>query len=91
MRTQEEKNQVIEALKAQKKNLPEYSMFGTPNHQRADAQIQVIDQNMDDEEITEEWGEEYDDDGTPNDIAVGAMEIYNWLEGELETEDIIDL
>ncbi|CAA0152418.1 hypothetical protein [Tenacibaculum maritimum] len=77
MRTQEEKNQVIEALKAQKLNLPEYSMFGVPNHQRADAQIQVIEQNMDDEEITKEWGEEYDEEGILNDIAVGAMEIYN--------------
>ena len=91
MRTHEEKKQVIEALEAQKKNLPEYSMFGTPNHQKADAQIQVINQNMDAEEITKEWGEEYDEEGIPNDVAIGAMEVYNWLEGELETEDIIDL
>lgn len=91
MRTHEEKKEVIEALEAQKKILPEYSGFGTPNHKIADAQIQVISQDMDDEEITKEWGEEYDEEGLPNDVAIGAMEVYNWLEGELETEDIIDL
>ncbi len=90
MRTQEEKKESIEKLKDKKINLPEFSMFGDPNHEAIDAQIQVIEEQMDEEDITEQWGEEYDENDEPNYVTQYALEAMSWMDGDIELSELID-
>lgn len=41
--TDEELDKLIAILKAEKENIPEYSMFGDPNWKVADAQIEICE------------------------------------------------
>jgi len=90
MKTQEQKNKAIKKLKAHKKNIPEFSMFGDPNHEAIDAQILVIEEGKDENDIIELWGEEYDEDDTPNHVTQYALEALSWLEGDIELSDLVD-
>lgn len=90
MRTQEEKKQAIKKLRNEKESLPEYSFFGDPNHEAIEAQIQTIDENMDEEDIVELWGEEYNDDDEPNYITQNALQALSWLDGDIELSELIE-
>lgn len=78
MRTQEEIKRQIEGLEKMKTWLPEYSGFGTPNHELIDAQISIIDGSCELSGIDEGDFEEMD---AQNKVYRGAEEAEVWLDG----------
>lgn len=86
MRNQTEIQRQIEGLKKQKFLLPEFSAFGTPNHEIIDAQISILDGSSELEDIDEGDWEEMDEQ---NQVYRGAEDADNWLNG-YRGEDLFD-
>lgn len=82
MRTLVERNEMISLLEGRKEKAPHYSFFGDDNHAQLDAQIQVVEEEMDSDQVDEEWNpdEVYD----MNNAATLAA---NWLDGDDDAGD----
>jgi len=89
MRTKEEKDQMVEAIKRQKADLPEFSMFGDANWEQADAQIRVIQEDLNEDEIRDEW-DDTEDDEDDNGVVSAALDAESWMLGDMDSEDLID-
>jgi hypothetical protein len=93
-KTQEEIERMKVAILRQKDSLSAFSLFGTPNHEIAGAQIEVLDGVYSTEDqIYDRFGsdstaEEYDasDDEMANDI-IRALE---WKKGNLPDDELVD-
>lgn len=79
MRSKEEIQRQVEGIKAQKSNIPEYSVFGTPNWGIFDAQIAVLQGDSDVEDFPEGDWESMDEE---NEIYRGAEEAQDWLDND---------
>ena len=86
-RSQAEIDRQIKELLIDKANIPERSLFGTPNHEIIDVQIQILKGETELEDLDE--GDWEDSDET-NEIFRKAEEATQWLEGD-EDEDLFDL
>ena len=75
MKTQEQIKKEIEALKTIKPNVRSLSFFGDDNLAALDAQIQVLEEYMDEDEIWDEWPEEESELHVRN----SALEAWNWV------------
>ena len=76
MRTQEEINRQIEGLREERKGVPQYSCFGTENHEIIDTQIDILKGNIELSDIDEGDFEEMDGQ---NQIYRGAEDAEMWL------------
>jgi len=85
MRTQEEIQRQIAGLEAEKFRLPEVSTLGTPNHEIADAKIEIL-QGGELSDVEEGNWEEVDDQ---NEIYRGAEEANEWMKGDRD-EDLFE-
>lgn len=72
MRTKDVIDQEVETLRAMKLSVPENNGFGQSNHDAIDAQIRVAEENMTQDEIFYEFGEEFERDG--------ALQMRLWLD-----------
>ncbi len=86
MKSQEEIDRQIEGLENMKTTLSEYSAFGTPNHQIADAQISILNGSSDKDDFEEGDWNEMDEE---NQIFRGVEEAQEWLDGERD-EDLYE-
>jgi len=71
------KDIIIAKLRGQKGTVPIFNIFGDNNHDGIDAQIKVIEEEMTNDEIFDEW----EDDEF---ILDRALEARNWLDGQDE-------
>ena len=82
MRTLEERNEMIAILEGQKAYAPARSGFGDDNHKGIDAQIQVIREEMDNDDVYNEWETDPDADNYDEHANSAACDAVNWLEGD---------
>lgn len=86
MRTPEEINRQIEGLLEDRKRLPEYIMFGTPNHACIDAQIAILKGEYELDDMEQGNWEEHDEQ---NQVFRSAEDAQMWLEEERD-DDLFD-
>lgn len=80
MRTQEEITAEIAALNSLRERVPTHTLFGEDNQARIDAQIEVLQDEMDDDEIYDRWADVGED---PNEtILSDALDALDWLNGD---------
>lgn len=82
MRTSEQKAQMIENLSRLRNSLPEQNIFGDANWIPIDAQIAVIK--------GEKTVDDYRGDDYESVAEVAAIEAQEWLDGNLEDNDLCD-
>lgn len=71
MKTPAEREEEVSALRAIKSSVPSRSAFGDDNDGSISAQIQVIEEEMDEDQARREWGDDY--------IQSSALEAVAWL------------
>ncbi len=83
MKTQEQINEAIEILKENRKVCKSHNMFNESNHDKLDAQIRMLEENMDEDEIYEAF--EDDEDGS---AAAAAEQLYfDWVNDDFADMD----
>lgn len=87
MRTNEEINTEIAALKEMKPRVRRATAFGDDNHAAIDAQIRALSERMDEDEIYEEWPVEEDEECRDRDLARDAIA---WMNGESDERPSAD-
>jgi hypothetical protein len=92
MRTEEEKQEMLDKLEQMKGTLPEFSAFGDNNWQRLDDQKRVIVEEMDEDDVygmyegeSEDWEEEFSEDIST------CLTVVQWLSGQDVEDEIIEL
>lgn len=87
MKTKEEINRQIEGLTAMKANLPEFNVFGKPNHKIADMQIKILKGELNIKDVDEgDWEDETD---IQNEIFREVEMADLWLDGTIK-EDLFE-
>lgn len=88
MKTKKEITSEVVALKKMKPNVRRMSVFGDDHHNAIDAQIEVLENNMSDGDIYdnfEPFNEETDaDDGRAENVLYAARQAYQWMHDEIE-------
>ena len=82
-KTQKEIDEQVEKLKAIRPRVKPYSFFGDSNLDKLDAQVKVLEEDMIEDDITDEWPEESD-----MEIRTAADDTVNWRDGESEIDDL---
>lgn len=83
-KTQKEIDEQVEKLKAIRPKVKPYSFFGDDNLDKLDAQVKVLEEDMDGDEVWDEWPEEESDMNT----RMSADDAINWRDGESEIDDL---
>ena len=78
MKTQEQIDEQIRLLKEARPKIVPCSMFGTDNLELLDAQVRVLEKDMDSDDIWDRW----DRDDEDMDIRSSAEEAVNWRDDE---------
>ena len=92
MRTKTQINKKVKEIQKERKTLPPYSMFGTPNWKMMDAQVDLLKWCLKKKEIEIEFAsktllEQYNNDFPPDDTVDNAkVNTYDWVLGK--TEDL---
>jgi len=86
MKTPEEIDKQIEALKAIRPKVRPFSAFGDDNLAKIDAQIQVLEEDMDYDDIWDEWPDEEGDVG----IRMVADDVVAWMIDEGDIKDLAE-
>lgn len=86
MRPQIQIDEQIKGLEKMKTTFPEYSAFGTPNHEIFDAQISILKGEIELEDLDEGDWNEVDE---TNEIYRGAEEAKDWLDEDRD-EDLYE-
>lgn len=84
MKTQEEVARQITALKEVRPKVRPHSVFGTSNLAQLDAQVDVLENLLDNDDIHDQ----YDRSGTEEETLSAALEARQWIEGESEEDDL---
>jgi len=84
MKTQKEIEKQIVALKEIRPKVRPYSFFGDDNLAKLDAQVKVLEEDMDSDEVWGEWPEEESD----MEIRMAADGAVAWRDGESEVDDL---
>lgn len=80
MRTDQEIKKEIAKLEKLKEVLPEYNFFGDNNWIIIDAQIDILNEEILDEDEIYDREDEFGDTGVSS-----VLEAFQWMEGEIET------
>lgn len=78
MKSQKEIDEQVAKLKEIRPKVRPYSTFGGDNLAKLDAQIKVLEKDMDSDDIWNEWPQ----DEADMEIRMSADEARNWLDGE---------
>jgi len=71
----------IEKLKEMAPKIRQTDAFGGDNRAKIDAQIQVLEEEMDEDDIYDEWNDDEDPDST-YDIVSCARDAMEWRDGD---------
>lgn len=85
LRTNKELNDEIAALSALKTTIPKMTMFGNNNHEKLDAQIEVLEQRMTEKQVEQRFYQDESDDlyqDGDNDLWSNAGDAHRWMIGE---------
>ena len=85
MKTQKEIDAQIAALNEVRPRVKPYSFFGDDNLAKLDAQVRVLEEDLDEDDVGEEWPE--DDE---MDIRTAADDAVTWRDGESDIENLAD-
>lgn len=83
MKTEERIKKEIEALKTVRPNVRPYSMFGDDNLTALDAQVAVLENDWDNNDIYDE----YDRAGLSEEILSSALYARQWIDDETDPDD----
>lgn len=86
MKTQEEIKGEIEALKTVRPKVKPHSMFGDDNLAMLDAQVDVLENDLDDDDIYER----YDHADASEYVLEGALEANNWRDSNSESNSLAE-
>lgn len=86
MKTQKEIKEQIEKLKAIRPKIRPTSFFGDSNLDKLDAQVKVLEEGLDQDDIYDEWPRDEED----MEVRMSAEEALNWLDGESEFDDLTE-
>ena len=86
MKTNEEIKKEVEALKAIRPKVKPYSIFGDDNLANLDAQVNVLENNLDPDDIYEQ----YDHADASEYVLEGALEADNWRSGDSESDSLAE-
>ena len=84
MRTQEEIEKQIEALKEVRPKIRPTTAFGDDNLAALDAQLNVLEDCLDEDDIWDRWPKDEEDIHTRE----AALEAYRWTINESEADDL---
>lgn len=85
MRTEEQKQEMIDKLESQKETLPQFSLFGDNNWQQINDAIRVIDEDLNDDDIYSMYENEEEDTESIN----YCLQVREWLDGADNEDEII--
>ena len=85
-KTEKEIKKEIKALKAIRPKVRPFSAFGDDNLAQLDAQVVVLEEDLDNNEIYDR----YDHSGISEEIISAALEARNWIDGESEDESLAE-
>lgn len=83
-RTREEVEAEIAKLRGMKERVRRFSAFGDDNWAAIDAQVAVLDRNMNEANIYAKWSGDDDEDDGSNPIIDSALDARAWRDGEYE-------
>ena len=83
-KSQAEIDEQIKKLEAIRDKIKPTNYFGVSNLDKLDAQIKVLNEDMDSDEIWDEWPVEE----SHVEIRMSADEARSWIDGESEIEDL---
>ena len=83
-KTQEEIDKQVKALKEIRPKIKPYNFFGDSNLAKLDAQVRVLEEDMDSDEVWDEWPEEEKDMET----RMAADDAITWRDGESEIDNL---
>ena len=84
-KTKKQIEQEIKGLKEIKPFIPETDFFGGNNHDKIDAQIKVLEENLSEDEIYDTWPDE-----EHQDIVSNARDAMGWRDGaDYEGEGLV--
>lgn len=83
-KTQVEIDVQIEALKAIRPKVKPYSYFGDDNLAKLDAQVKILEEDLDSDDVWDEWPDEEGD----IEIRMSADGAISWRDGESDIEDL---
>ena len=86
MKTQEEIKKEIKALKAVRPKVRPHNMFGDDNLAMLDAQVDVLENYLDSDDIYER----YDHADASEYVLEGALEAWNWVCDESESDSLVE-
>ena len=78
MKTQEQITKEVEALKAVRPNVRPSTFFGDDNLAALDAQIRVLEEDLDEDDVWDEWPEEEQDQH----VRDSARQAVDWINDE---------
>lgn len=81
MKTNEQINAEMAALTAMKPTVRHHSAFGDDNHEAIEAQLSVLRERMDTDEIYDAWGDEDTDEFAQN-VLDEALAARDWMIGD---------
>lgn len=85
-KTQAEIDEQVKRLKEIRPNVRPTSAFGDSNLDKLDAQVKVLEEDMDSDDVWNEWPEDEGD----MEIRMSADEAINWRDGKGELEDLTE-
>jgi hypothetical protein len=74
----------IALLEKMTPHVQQFSMFGDDNHEKIDAQIEVLRDDLDQDDIDERW--EVGEGGRGMELRMSAEGAMNWRDGENDEE-----
>ena len=83
-KTQAEVDEQVKKLKAIRPKVKPTTYFGDSNLDELDAQVKVLEKDMDSDEVWDEWPREEAD----MEIRMSADDAVSWRDGESEVEDL---
>jgi len=86
MKTKKEIQTEIKALKAVRPKVRPYSAFGDNNLEQLDAQVDVLENNLDNNEIYNK----YDRSQYSEETVSAALDARQWIDGESEVESLAE-
>ena len=85
-KTQAEIDKQVKKLKAIRPKVKPTTYFGDSNLDKLDAQVKVLEEDMDFDEVWNEWPEEEKD----MEIRMSADEAVSWRDGESDEDDLAE-
>lgn len=82
--TKDQIEKEIQTLKEMMPNVRKTSMFGDNHHDAIDAQVEVLKEDLDEDEIDQRYGGTDDETSAekPLNVLESALDAFNWLSGE---------